>query len=82
MHYLQCIIFGEFFQGGSKYLEIKALETMVETTQFDMELPTIHTSITEEKITLASYYHLTHDNARREIVPCQRYIMLGFSVML
>lgn len=50
------------------------LETMLENTQFKVEVPTMDASSSEGTIIEASDYHLTYDKVKRNIAPSQRNI--------
>lgn len=64
-----CITFSESRQGNNnKGLGMMLLENMEKNTQFEVEVPTIDTNNSDGIVTEASYYHLTHDKLRRNIV--------------
>lgn len=51
---------------------IKFLETMMEKTRFEVEVPTMSTFSSESVITKAFDYHLTRDKLGRLTVPSQK----------
>lgn len=72
---LICITFSETYQGNkSKDSGMNILETMLENTQFKVEVPTMDASSSEGTIIEASDYHLTYDKVKRNIAPSQRNI--------
>lgn len=64
-----CITFSKYHKGKkSKHMRMKFFETMVENTQFEVEVPTLNTNYSEGMIIETYNYYLTCDKVKQDIV--------------